>query len=107
MRAAGFEDIKIKRVSFSYTLRSVDELWNLALESFVRVSTIIRAQTADTLVLDLHAVPYIDSAGLGAIVNAHVSAQKRGGKVLLIGVNDRVRSLLDLTKVTSVLNITD
>ena len=42
LRAAGFEVI-----SFSHPLKSVDELWDLALGSFVRVSTVIRAQTAD------------------------------------------------------------
>jgi ubiquinone/menaquinone biosynthesis C-methylase UbiE len=47
MRAAGFEDIEIEKVSFSHSLGSVEELWNLALGSFARVSTVIRAQSAD------------------------------------------------------------
>ena len=102
------EDLKVDLQSgFSSAFAKLVLDGPITLRSVFQLQTAIRAQTADTLVLDLHAVPYIVSAGLGAIVNAHVSAQKRGGKVLLIGVNDRVRSLLDLTKVTSVLNITD
>ena len=79
----------------------------LTLNNLFKLQATIRAQSAETLVLDLHNVPYIDSAGLGAIVNAHVSAQRRGGKLLLKGVNERVKTLFDLTKVTGVLNLTD
>jgi SAM-dependent methyltransferase len=47
LRAAGFEVAGIDYISFSHPLRNVDELWQLALGSFVRVSTVIRAQNAD------------------------------------------------------------
>ena len=47
LRTAGFEVVGIDYVSFSHPLKSVDELWDLALGSFVRVSTVIRAQDAN------------------------------------------------------------
>ena len=47
LRAAGFEVIGIDYISFSHSLKSVDEFWDLALGSFVRVSTLIEAQNAD------------------------------------------------------------
>jgi hypothetical protein len=47
LRAAGFEAVAIDYISFSHPLKSVDELWDLALGSFVRVSTVVGAQTAD------------------------------------------------------------
>jgi SAM-dependent methyltransferase len=47
LRAAGFEVVGIDHISFSHPLKSVDELWDLALGSFVRVSTVIGTQTAD------------------------------------------------------------
>jgi SAM-dependent methyltransferase len=47
LRAAGFEVGGIDYISFSHPLKSVDELWDLALGSFVRVSTVIGAQTAN------------------------------------------------------------
>ena len=47
LRAAGFEVIGIDSVSFSHTIRNVDELWDLALGSFARISTVIRAQNVD------------------------------------------------------------
>ena len=47
LRSAGFEVIGINYVSFTHPIQSVDELWNLALGSFVRASTVIRAQNLD------------------------------------------------------------
>jgi SAM-dependent methyltransferase len=47
LRAAGFGAIRIDYVSFSHTIRNVDELWDLALGSFARISTVIRAQSTD------------------------------------------------------------
>jgi SAM-dependent methyltransferase len=47
LRVAGFEAIGIDYVSFSHTIRNIDELWDLALGSFARISTIIRAQNND------------------------------------------------------------
>jgi ubiquinone/menaquinone biosynthesis C-methylase UbiE len=47
LRTAGFKVIGIDYVSFSHTIRNVDELWDLALGSFARISTVIRAQNTD------------------------------------------------------------
>jgi anti-anti-sigma factor len=57
------------------------------------------------LIMDMTAVPYMDSAGLGVIMNYFVSAQGEGRKYLLVGVNDRVRALLEMTKVDTVLKL--
>jgi SAM-dependent methyltransferase len=48
LRAARFEVVGIDYISFSHPLKSVDELWSVAMGSFVRVSTVIRAQNVDT-----------------------------------------------------------
>lgn len=55
------------------------------------------------LILDLTDCPYMDSAGLGALMNCYVSAQKAGRQVLLAGVNSRVRALLEVAHVHSIL----
>ena len=63
----------------------------------------LRAATPGVLILDLSETPYIDSAGLGLIMNYYVSAMDHGRKLLLAGVNERVKALLEMTKVQSVL----
>ncbi len=55
------------------------------------------------LIIDLSNTPYMDSAGLGALMNAHVSAEKHGRHVVLAGANDRVMTLLEITRVHLVL----
>jgi anti-sigma B factor antagonist len=60
-----------------------------------------REESANTLILDLSEVPYVDSAGLGLLVTAHVSRQKSGRKMVLSGINQRVQKLFDITRVAS------
>src|SRR5439155_15242344 len=60
-----------------------------------------REEPADTVILDLSQVPYIDSAGLGLLVTAHVSRQKSGRKIVLSGINQRVQRLFEITRVAS------
>ena len=61
--------------------------------------TAVRAETSPTLILDFSDVPFIDSTGLGALVGAHLAAQKGQRKLALAGMNLQVRALLDMTKV--------
>jgi anti-sigma B factor antagonist len=51
------------------------------------------------LILDLTEVPYIDSSAIGALVHAYVSCRKSGRKLALVGLSDRVRSVLHLANV--------
>jgi len=48
LRDAGFGDIRITPVTFNHALRDADELWDLAMGSFARASSLIRAQSEDT-----------------------------------------------------------
>ena len=59
------------------------------------------------LIMDLTSVPYMDSAGLGVIMNYFVSAQSGGRKCFVAGVSDRIRALLEMTKVDVVLRLCD
>lgn len=55
------------------------------------------------LVLDLARVPYVDSCGLGTMVQAYVSAHRLGGWVKLLNINQRVRQLLTVTRLLTIL----
>ena len=67
--------------------------------------TALRGQSAKLIVLDLSKVPYMDSSGLGAILNGYVSCEKNGRRLVLCGVSERVHALLSLTKVDTILKI--
>ena len=65
----------------------------------------LRAMDSPVLIVDMSGVTYMDSAGLGLLMNGYVSAQNHNRKFLLAGVNDRVFALLQMTKVDSVLPV--
>src|SRR5713226_4849280 len=67
----------------------------------------IRADTSKTLMLDFTNVPYVDSAGIGALVGAYVTHQKDGRSLLLIGVSQRVRDALKVTRVQQFFRFVD
>ncbi len=58
----------------------------------------MRSNNIPKLVLDFSGVSYIDSAGIGALVGAHVSHSKDGRSLALVGVSERV---LKVTRVDS------
>jgi anti-sigma B factor antagonist len=79
----------------------------LVLNSFFAFQTLIREDKSAALVLDFTAVPYIDSAGIGALVGAYVNRQKDGRGLMLVGVTPRVRTALQVTKVDHFFHFSD
>lgn len=71
----------------------------VTLFNFFDFQSIVRADTSRRLILDLSRVPYIDSAGIGALVGAYVNHQKEGRSLALVGVAKRVRDALQVTRV--------
>jgi anti-sigma B factor antagonist len=59
----------------------------------------VRKESAETMILDLSDVPYIDSVGLGSLVAIYISHQKRGRCLVLTGVKPRVNKIMEITKV--------
>ena len=65
----------------------------------------IRAKDAPSLIMDFTGVPYIDSAGIGALVGAYVSQNKEGRKLALVGVSERLFAALQVTRVEKFFHI--
>ncbi len=59
------------------------------------------------LVIDLSEVESMDSTALGALVFALKAARKNGGDLRIAGPNERVVTLLKLTKLADLLKVTD
>ena len=64
-----------------------------------KVKDLIDAGTKK-LVLDFTEVPYIDSTGLGFLAGSRVTAQNGGVSVVLAGVNEHVKRILDGVRLT-------
>lgn len=54
-------------------------------------------------ILDLSGVPYMDSAGMGGVINHYVHCQNKGGRLIAAGVSPRVLELFRMTRVDSVI----
>ncbi len=54
-------------------------------------------------IIDITDVPYMDSAGMGLVMNHYVRCQTKGAKLMVTGANSRVMDLFKVTKVDTVL----
>ena len=54
------------------------------------------------LLIDLSGVSYVDSAGLGELVQTYVTAKNRGGRLRLLNPTKRLKDLLVVTKLLTV-----
>ena len=77
----------------------------LSLHTVFEFQNLVRAETSPSLIIDFSGVPYVDSAGLGALVGAHVSAQKARRKLSFAGMNTQVTALLDMTRLRGMFSI--
>ncbi len=65
----------------------------------------MRGLHSPVTIFDLTESEYMDSAGLGVLVNFYTSAAKNGRKMALAGVNNRIEALLDMTHVKVLLRV--
>jgi anti-sigma B factor antagonist len=59
------------------------------------------------VVLNLAGVTYIDSGGLGTLVGVYSSARAGGAEIKLTGLGQRLRDVLQITKLVTVFEVYD
>ena len=64
-------------------------------------------QGRNQIIVNLAAVPYIDSGGLGQLVACYTTHAKAGGRLKLLSVNAKNYDLLSITKLVSVFDTFD
>lgn len=52
----------------------------------------------DRFVLDIAAVPYVDSAALGVLVDAQRRVKEKNGEIVLVGVTPFVKRAFEITR---------
>jgi anti-sigma B factor antagonist len=63
------------------------------------------SQGRKMILLNLGDVPYIDSSGIGELVNAFTSVKKNGGELKLLNLTKKVRDVLQITKLYTVFDV--
>ena len=71
----------------------------LVLTTVFEFQAMVRADTSRSLIIDFTNVPYVDSAGIGALVGAYVTRQHSGRNLALVGVSERLHNALKVTHV--------
>ena len=99
----------------SMTTREVDGVSIVALEGrivFGEESNALRAKVESLLaegkqkiVLNMKNIVYIDSAGLGMLVAAHLSVKARGASLCLCHLGSKFQEVLEMTRLSSVFQV--
>jgi anti-sigma B factor antagonist len=77
----------------------------LVLTTVFQLQQMVRENTSSSLIIDMSGVSFCDSAGIGALVNAHVSHIRTQRELALRGVNKRVMDVLKITRVDQLFTI--
>jgi anti-sigma B factor antagonist len=56
----------------------------------------------DKLLIDLSEVPWMNSSGVGILISAYTSMRNAGAQVKFLNINERVKSILMVTKLLTV-----
>jgi anti-anti-sigma factor len=88
------EGERILKITGAFTLSSMFEFQDA-----------MRSNQPSILIIDLMAVPYIDSAALGALIGLHVSCQQNNRHYALIGASERLQTVFRVSGVTAILTV--
>ena len=81
-RVVGSDSLALKRI--------IDEQINTAEEGAVKI------------LLNLEKVRMVDSSGLGVIVAAYTSIQRKGGRIALLKIGGNIKSLIIMAKLVTI-----
>ncbi len=93
-------DITILDIGGRMTVQDGADLFREAVQQLVN-------RGRSKLVVNLRAVPYIDSTALGEMVRAYTSITRRSGSLKLLNLTARVHDLLAMTGLLSVFECFD
>ncbi len=93
-------DVTVLDLKGKMTLGEGDELLKDKINSLL-------AAGKKKLFLNLEAVPYIDSAGLGEVVRTYTTVSRQGGSLKLLNLTKRIEDLLSITKLLTVFDTFD
>jgi len=96
---ASMEELKIDVTMGASGVRVFRLNGPLTLNTLFDFQAQARAEISAPIVIDLSEVPYMDSAGLGAMLGVYASCQRSGRGFGVAGSQDRIRTLFKVTHV--------
>jgi anti-sigma B factor antagonist len=92
-------EIQIRDANGPNGIRTLHLDGPLTLNTLFEFQQIVRQGEPHALIISLAGVPYIDSAGLGAILGAYASCMRHGRQFALVNISQRVLTLLRTSRV--------
>lgn len=100
-------DIQTEEISDGVILRPTGEI-DLSCAAMLRQRLAkIQEGKPRRLVIDLGAVPYMDSSGVATLVEAMQIARRNGSKLVLCALQGKVRSIFEIARLDMVFSIVD
>jgi anti-sigma B factor antagonist len=99
------------QIEIERTPGSASDVTILTLKGPLTIATLFDLQSAlrepglKSTIIDFSGVPYIDSAGLGVVLSHWAHTQRNGTKFAVVAMSEKVRVLLEMTKVDTLLPI--
>jgi anti-sigma B factor antagonist len=75
----------------------------LVLQNIFELQNELAKEHPPATIFDLSGVPYMDSAGMGVVINYYVSSTRHGNKVIVAGTCERVLELFKMTRVDAII----
>jgi len=79
----------------------------LSIHTVFKFQEAVRSDPSSALIVDFSGVPFIDSAGLGALVGVSVSTKKANRKVAYAAMNKQAKALVEMTHVNQLFQTYD
>ena len=84
----------------THTIRLIGEFTAETGERIRRAIMTLCTRQVPRIVIDMTDVGYIDSAGLGTLVERHEAITAYGGTMTVIGISERNRRIFELTRLS-------
>jgi anti-sigma B factor antagonist len=91
------EDLKIEILDSPKGARVLRLTGPLTLRTLFDFQDVSRRETSKPVIVDITNLPYMDSAGLGAVISIFASCQRTHRGFGIVGVSDRIRTLFEVT----------
>jgi len=117
-RAYAVEDFfKLRRIAMMIEMRTIGDVRILDCKGKIELgeATMVLRNTvrdilqrgAKRIILNLSDVNYIDSSGVGELVNTYTTVVNSGGQLKLLNLTKKIRELLAITKLLTVFDVSD
>lgn len=76
----------------------------LTVHTAFKLQDALHSEPSPVVIVDFAGVPFIDSAGLGALVGVHVAARKAGRKIAFAAMSDQARALIEMMHIDQLIH---